>query len=42
LKRSHLIALEQVRELPFLDDRVEALSPEEIGELSNQIAERKK
>lgn len=37
LKRSHVVDKERLDELPYLDDRVEALSPEEIGDLSNRI-----
>ncbi len=41
LKRSGMVDPEKLAPMPFMDDRVETLSPEEIGELSNIIFESK-
>ena len=42
LKKSDFLRPEQLDGLPFLDDRVEALTPEQIGHLANMVWEKKK
>jgi 16S rRNA (adenine1518-N6/adenine1519-N6)-dimethyltransferase len=37
LKHSHLVGQDPTSSLPYIDQRVEALSPEQIGELANAI-----
>ena len=42
LKKSDFLRAEQLDGLPYLDDRVEALSPEQIGQLADLVWEKKR